>query len=177
MCFKEDEDKELIIIIGKIINSFGKTGEVKVKILTDFPERFKILSTIILSMSGEKEDSTARVLGVKYCKESVILKLDISKSIEEAQALKGFFICLKREDLYPLPEGSFYIFELIGLSVFTQEGELLGTLKDIYKQSAQDIYVVCSGEKEILIPAVKEYVSEINPKAGRIVVNSKGGLF
>ncbi|MEQ8186562.1 MAG: ribosome maturation factor RimM [Candidatus Eremiobacterota bacterium] len=175
MCLKED--KELIITIGRIINSFGKNGEVKVKILTDFPERFNILSTIILSMSGEREDSKARILGVRYYKDFVILKLDISSSIEEAQNLKGFFICVKKEELYPLPEGSYYIFDLIGLSVFSQEGELLGTLKDVYTQSAQDLYVVSNGEKEILIPAVKEYVSEINPKAGRIVVNSKGGLF
>lgn len=175
MCFKED--KELIIAIGRIINSFGKNGEVKVKILTDFPERFNILSTIILSMSGEREDSKARVLGVRYYKDFVILKLDNSSSIEEAQNLKGFFICVKKEELYPLPEGSYYIFDLIGLSVFSQEGELLGTLKDVYTQSAQDLYVVSNGEKEILIPAVKEYVSEINPEAGRIVVNSKGGLF
>ncbi len=175
MCFKED--KELIITIGQIINSFGKNGEVKVRVLTDFPERFKTLSTIILSMSGEREDSKARVLGVKYYKDFVILQLDLSSSIEEAQGLKGFFICVKQEDIYPLPEGSYYIFELIGLSVFSQEGELLGTLQEVYTQSAQDLYVVKSGDKEILIPAVKEYVSEINPEAGRIVVNSKGGLF
>lgn len=175
MCFKED--KELIISIGQIINSFGKNGEVKVRILTDFPERFKTLSIIILSMSGEREDSKARVLGVKYYKDFVILQLDISSSIEEAQALKGFFICVKKEELYPLPEGSYYIFELIGLNVFSQEGELLGILQDVYTQSAQHLYVVKNGEKEILIPAVKEYISEINPGAGRIVVNSKGGLF
>jgi len=175
LCLKED--KELIITIGQIINSFGKNGEVKVRVLTDFPERFKTLSTVILSMSGEREDRKARVLGVKYYKDFVILQLDISSSIEEAQSLKGFFICVKKEELYPLPEGSYYIFDLIGLSVFSQEGELLGTLHDVYTQSAQDLYVVKNGEREILIPAVKEYISEINPEAGRIVVNSKGGLF
>jgi 16S rRNA processing protein RimM len=168
---------ELIITIGCIINSFGKSGEVKAKILTDFPERFKELSSVIISRSGETIDFTARVLGVKYYKNFVILKLDISSSIEEAQGLKGFFICLKREELYPLPEGSFYIFELIGLSVYSQEGEFIGTLKDIYTNPGQDLYVIVNGDREILVPAVKEFICEINPDAGKIVIKSEGGLF
>jgi len=177
LCLKEDEEKKLIISIGQIINFSGNSGEVKVKLLTDFPERFKNLSSVILSFSGEKEDRKANILGVRYYKNFVILKLDISNSIEEAQNLKGFFICIKREEVYPLPEGSFYIFDLIGLSVFSREGKFIGILKEVYTQPAQDTYVISCDEKEILIPAVKEYISEINLKSGRIVVNSEGGLF
>jgi len=161
-------NKELIIAIGRIINSFGTSGEVKVQILSDFPERFKLLSSVIISHSGD--NFPAKVQGIKYYKQFVILKLDISNSIEEAQNLTGFFICLNRKDLYPLPKGSFYIFELIGLTVYTREGKVMGTLEDVYKLPANDVYVINNGKRELLIPAVKEFIQEINPETGKIIL-------
>lgn len=169
-------DKEDLVSIGRIVNSFGKEGEVKVQLLTDFPERFQSLSEIILSCNGKDRNFSASVKEVKYHKDFVILKLDIFQNIEEARAHKGFFICLDKDDIWPLPEDSFYLFELLGLKVYAEDGRFLGILKDIYKLPAHDVFLIVNGEKELLVPALKKFVSRILPEEERIVISREGAL-
>jgi len=168
--------EDVVVSIARIGGSFGVSGEVKVKSLTDFPDRFQTLSDVILSRSGKTRDLFARVTGVKYHKNSLIIKLDISNTVEDARSFSGFFICIEKKDLYPLPKGSFYLFQLIGMDVYSREGEFIGKLTDIYKLPANDVFIVTSGEQEILIPAIKEFVDEIKPESGRIVVHLREGL-
>lgn len=171
------QEKELLISIGRITNSFGLTGEVKVQPLTDFPERFDTISSVILSRTGKDEEIVAKVTRVKYVSKFVILKLNISNTIEEAKSLKGLYLWIEKEELHPLPTGSFYIFDLIGLDVYLPNGEFVGKVKDVQRLPSNDLFVVSNNEKEMLIPALKEFVEELNPASGRIVVRSKEGIF
>ena len=170
-------EKELTVSIGQISNSFGVRGEVKVYMLTDYPERFRDLSTVMLSKTGEKPFTLATVQGVKYQKNFAILKLDISTSMEEAKKLKGFFVCIEEQNLHPLPEGDFYIFELKGLSVYSEDELYVGVVEDIQKLPANDLLIVMNGDKEILIPMVKEFISDIDLDKKRITLVPYEGLF
>ncbi len=172
-----EQKEDLIVSIGRIAGSFKTSGEVRVQILTDFPERFDELSSVILSKDGEREDFCALVQGVRYHKSFAILKLDRASSPEEAKKLAGYFICIKKDELSSLPEGSFYLFELEGLSVYSQDGSYIGKVKEVYKLPAQDILVVKRGEEEILIPLLKEFISEISREEKRIVAVPHEGLF
>jgi 16S rRNA processing protein RimM len=160
-----------LISIGKIVGTQGNKGEVKVLPLTDFPERFKKLEEVYL---GEKRK--VQIKGVRYHKGKIILKFSGCDSLGEALQLKGEMLRLEEKDAVKLPEGFYFIHDIIGLDVFALEGKHLGKVKEIFSTPSNDVYVIKNEAKELLIPATKEVVKEINLKEKRMEINLMKGL-
>jgi len=161
--------------IGKIVNIHGVHGEVKLIPLTDDPRRFDDLEWLFV----EKGDSISRhdILGVKYVKNSVILKLSGIDSVEEAEKFRESFVLVDREHAVRLPEDSYFICDLLGLSVFDEKGKLLGKVEDVLQTGSNDVYQVKNETgNEILIPALKSVVQGISIENQRIDVILPKGL-
>lgn len=164
-----------MITIGRIIKVWGLKGEVKVLPFTHDPKRFERLSSVLI-ISPEGKEQKIRIRGVRYIKDNILLSLEGFKNDEEAKGLINHFIKIPRSDLEPLPEGEYYIFQMIGIEVSTDQGVHIGTLTDIFSTGSNDIYVVTEGDKEYLIPAIKDVVKEIDIERERMVIHPIEGL-
>jgi 16S rRNA processing protein RimM len=165
--------KENLIAIGKIIKTQGNKGEVKVKALTDFPERFKKLNDVYLQ--SEKELKKLKIENVRYYKNCVILKFEEINSISSAKELLGYFLKVKECEAVKLPPKFYFVHDILNLSVFTLDGKFLGKVHDVLKTGSNDVYIV-KGDKEYLIPAIEDVVKEINLKEKKIFIKPLNGL-
>ena len=161
--------------IGQIVNTCGIKGMVKVKPFTDDIKRFDKLETIYIeNKSGRKE---YEVQEVKYHKNMVLMKLRDINTMEEAELLRQSYLLVDREKEEPLEEGVYYIVDLLGLEVFTDEGQLLGKVDDIFNTGSNDVYVVKDElGKQVLLPGIPEVLKEINLEEGKITVHLIAGL-
>ena len=153
---------------GQVVNTHGLHGEVRIVPWTDSPDFLLQLSTLYID-SVPVEVQSARVH-----KGSVIAKLDGVDTVEKAMRLKGKTVQIRRADA-KLPEGAFFLADIIGLDVVDEAGERLGTLKEVLSPSRQQVYVV-AGEREILIPAVPEFILETNIEGGYLKVRLIEGM-
>ena len=126
--------------VGQIVNTFGIKGLVKVKAFTDELERFEELKKVYVCKKDKLEE--IEIEEVKYHKDMVLLKIKGIENMEEAEKLKGLYLKIDRKDAKKLPEGTYFIADLIGLNVYSDENELLGKLEDIFNSGANDVYVV-----------------------------------
>lgn len=166
---------EQYITIGEIVNTQGIKGEVRVLPLTDFPERFNQMDEVIIDTNGNH--TVYQIDSVRYHKKFVIIKFKQLSNMNEAEKLKGSLLKITRDQLMPLVEGHYYIFEIIGLDVFDEAGTKLGKVKQVLQTGANDVYVIKASQgKDILIPALKTVVKEINTEANRMVVELPEGL-
>lgn len=161
--------------IGQIVNTFGIKGMVKVKPFTDDINRFDRLETIyIKNKKGKKE---YKIQEVKYHKQMVMLKLEGIENPEEAETLRESYLLIDRDKEEPLEEGTYYIVDLLGLEVFSDEGELLGKVDDIFNTGSNDIYVVKDElGKQILLPGTSEVIKDVDLEQGKITVHLIPGL-
>ena len=161
--------------IGQIVNTFGIKGFVKVKPFTDDMERFEELKSILVVKN--KEMIEMEIEEVKYQQYVVLLKLKGIEDINMAEKYKGCYIKIKREDARKLPEDTYFIADLLGLEVYTDTGDLLGKVDDIYNNKSNDIYVVKDElGKQILLPGIKEVIKQIDLENEKIVVHLIKGL-
>lgn len=161
--------------IGQIINTFGIKGEVKVKPFTEDIRRFDKLKKVNIQQKNSKKEY--EIENVKYHKEMVILKLKGIDKIEQAELLKNSYLKIDRNDEEPLEKGTYYIVDLLGLSVYTDENILLGTLDDIYNTGSNDIYVVKDElGKQTLLPAIQDVIKQIDMEKKKIIVHIIKGL-
>ena len=158
------------ITIGEILAPWGNRGKLKVRLMTDFPQRFSPSSTIYINRQPATVDS------VEWRKGKAIIKLSSIDSIEQAQRLRGQPIEIHHSQLQPLPKGQYYHFQLIGLEVETIQGELLGKITEILTAESNDIYVVNGDRGEILIPAIDDVVKSIDCDKGCIIIEPIEGL-
>ncbi len=171
----EGEGRDMLITIGKAVKPFGVKGEMKIEALTDFPERFKGLRRVYLVSPAGKE-LACEVRSVRYAGGTPYVLFGGYESPEKARALNGWLIKVPEEETVPLPEGSYYWFELIGMEVFSEGGEKLGTIVEIFQTGSNDVYVMKRGRKEVYIPATKEIVRQVDRKARRRVIHLMDGL-
>ena len=153
----------------------GVKGAVRVLPETDFPERFLGLKKAFLG----RDDDDLREVEVAWAKprvRDVVVKFVGIDSPEEAEELRDLRIWVPREEALPLEEDSYYIPDLLGMEVVTEEGEFLGTLEDVWSLPANDVYIVRREGRELLLPATGEVVREVNIKARRMVVRLLEGL-
>lgn len=161
--------------IGKIVNTFGIRGQVKVVPFTDDVKRFDKLKNIYIEK--KKELKPHKIENVKYTNNMVILKLEGIDSIEEAEKYKNCSLQIDRKDAIKLPKDTFFIADLIGLPVYTDEDVLLGKVDDIYNTGSSDIYVVKDElGKQILLPAIKDVLKDIDLEKEKITVHIIKGL-
>lgn len=161
---RRSEMKELMSV-GQITKPHGIRGEVKVFSLTDSLERFKSLDKVFL------DDKEVKITSVKLQNDRVILKLEGIDSVEEADLYRNKYLQIKREDAMKLPEGSYYIADLMDCYVYDTEGTELGKVFEVIETGSNDVYWVKSeGKKDILVPALKDIVEEVDINNNKIVI-------
>lgn len=167
--------KQQYFEIGQIVNTFGIKGMVKVNPFTDDISQFENMETILVDKKGSFLEM--QIEEVKYSKNQILLKLKGIETVEEAQKYRNCYLKLPREKAKKLPENTYFIADLIGLEVYSDEGHLLGKVDDIYNTGASDIYVIKDDTgKQILLPAIKEVIKQVNLEQEKIVVHLLKGM-
>ena len=159
------------IKIGKIVNTVGLKGEVKVYNYSDSIEIYDTIESIYV------EDRLTVIENVRAQKNMVILKLEGADDRNAAEALRGKELYITEDDLPELPEGQYYVRDLIGMSVTEEDGNLLGHVTDVLQNTAQDIFEVESENgKKLLIPKVDQFVLDIDAEKREITVRLIEGM-
>ncbi|AWM16908.1 ribosome maturation factor RimM [Bacillus subtilis] len=164
--------------VGKIVNTHGIKGEVRVISKTDFAEeRYKPGNTLYLFMDGRNEPVEVTVNTHRLHKQFHLLQFKERQSLNEVEELKNAIIKVPEEDLGELNEGEFYFHEIIGCEVFTEDGELIGNIKEILTPGANDVWVVArKGKKDALIPYIESVVKHIDVSEKKIEIELMEGL-
>ena len=161
--------------VGQIVNTFGIKGFVKVKPWVNDIEIFDDLKKVYVKI--KKEEKELEIEEVKYHKDMVLIKFKGIETVEQAETLRNLYLEINREDAIPLEEGTYFIADLLESDVYTDEGELLGKLEDIYNSGSKDIYVVKNElGKTILLPGIPEVIKEVNIEESKIIVHLLKGL-
>ncbi len=159
------------IKLGKITAPQGIRGEVRVYPYTDTPDRFSQIPAVLVK--GEKR----RVQKARANKNLVILKLQGVDDRNAAEALRGQMLFLDRADLWEQPEDTYFVDDITGSSVVTEDGSPVGTLKAVHSRPAQDLYEIEKPDgSTFLLPAVKEFVLTVDPENKIITVRLIEGL-
>ena len=166
---------EKYLEIGQIVNTFGIKGQVKVNPFTDDINRFDELKEVYVEKKHELK--LFQIEKVNYSKNIGILKLKGIETPEQAETLRNSYLKINRKDAKKLPEGTYYIADLIGLDVYTDEDKFLGKVDYIYNAGSSDIYVVKDEQgKEVLLPAIKDVLKQVDLENGKIIVHIIEGL-
>lgn len=166
--------------IGLILRPHGIKGDVKLLPLTDDAARFKKLSDAYIE-AAEGCYRSITVNGAKIIPgESVIIAIDGVNTMDDAERLRGKYICVDRAHAVKLPKDTYFVSDLIGCRVTSSAGEELGTLTDVYETNANDVYVV-QGKRKLSVPALKKLLDSVDIESKRIIFNaevlSEVGLF
>ena len=162
-------EKKALIEAGRIVNTHGVQGEVKIEVWLDSPRFFKSFKRLVLD-SGEE----LKVLGAKTHKGFVIARLEGADDVNAAMRLKGKTVSVRREDA-ALPKGAFFLQDILGAKVVDENGAEIGTLVDVMETPASNIYVI-KGESEHLVPAVPEFIKKTDADAGIVTVRLIEGM-
>lgn len=166
---------ENLLQVGAITSTHGIRGEVKVFPTTDDVNRFKKLKEVILDTG--KEQINLEIQGVKFFKQFVILKFKGIDNINDIEKYKGKSLFVTRENAVKLKKDEYFIADMIGCKVEDEDGEYLGELKDVMLTGANDVYVVENEDgKELLFPAIKECVLNVDIEQRKIKVHIMPGL-
>ena len=161
--------------LGQIVNVKGLKGEVKVNSFTDDNTKFERIPNVFLKQKGNLKEYSIEKVG--YSKNQVIIKFNGVNTVEEAETLRNAYIVVDREIFGELPEGVYYIADLLGLDVYTEDGTLLGKVDDIFSTGSNDVYVVKDElGKQKLLPGIDEVIKQIDLESGKIIVNLIEGL-
>lgn len=163
--------KENMLEIGKVVNTHGVRGELKIQPWCDDPAIYDELEYIYID--GEKYN----IIRNRFHKNCEIVAVEGINNINDAELLKNKIVTVERENLGDLPEGTYYIADLIGLEVKTADGEILGIIEEVIKTGSNDVYQVKrEGKKPLLIPVIEEAVNEVNIDQGYVTVTLMKGL-
>ncbi len=166
---------EDLLQVGIITTTHGVNGEVKVFPTTDDPARFKKLKQVILDTGREKISLT--VTQVRFFKNLVILKFKDHDNINDVEKWKSKGLYVTRENAVKCEEGEYFIADLVGMSVVSDEGEALGELSEVLSTGANDVYVVTkAGERDLLLPAIRECILSIDLDERVLKVHVMDGL-
>lgn len=172
MVIKMEQESMEVIRLGKIVNAVGLKGELKVYPYTDYKEKFEEVNYILI------DEKPYDIENVRYVKNMAVLKLSGIEDRAEAESNKEKEVFIFRKDAPSLPEGSFYVKDLIGLRVVDLKEQPLGRLSDVIISNAQDIYMVepIEGGKAFPVPAVEEFVKKVDLEKGKIYLQLIEGL-
>jgi 16S rRNA processing protein RimM len=170
-----DKPEFRYLAIGRIVRAHGVRGEVSVTILTDFPERFA--QSELLYIGNEYEADVYQLKSHRWHKQNVLLSFVEITDRNEAEQLVGQYVQIPVEDAVPLPEGSYYLYQIIGLQAVTTDGTSLGVVTEVIETNANDVYVVQNDEgKDILLPAIPDVIKTIDLDHGIMTVDLIDGL-
>jgi len=163
--------------IGRIVGMHGLNGELRVELHTDFPERFAPGETVWLG-----EALTAKTIQTaREHKGMILLALDDVTSRDEAEALRDEWLFIPEDAAMELPEGEYWVHDIIGLAVVDEAGQPLGQVTDILQTGANDVYIITPAagvnrDKELLIPAIAEVVQNVDLSSGTMTIRIVPGL-
>lgn len=161
--------------VGVISSTHGVRGEVKVYPTTDDVKRFKKLKEVILDTGREKK--TLEIESVKFFKQFAILKFKGIDNINDIEKYKGKSLFVDREHAVRLRKDEYFIADMIGMQVVTDDGEDFGTLKEVIETGANDVYIIDTKEHgEVLIPAIKQCILNVNVEQGIMQIHLMEGL-
>lgn len=178
-CFRRRSGKEgnmeEFLKAGVISSTHGVRGEVKVFPTTGEPERFRSLKKVYLDTGKEK--IRLEIAGVKFFKQFAILKFRGIDNINDIEKYRGCSLWVEREDAVPLEEDEYYIGDLIGMDVFTEDETLFGVLKDVMETGANDVYIIDTEEHgEVLVPAIHDCILDVDIEERRMKIRLLPGL-
>ncbi|MGE9942188.1 ribosome maturation factor RimM [Bariatricus sp. SGI.161] len=166
---------EQLLQVGVITQTHGVRGEVKVFPTTDDAARFKKLKHVMLDTG--KETLPLEIESVKFFKQFVILKFKGFDNINDIERYKRCPLLVERENAVPLEEGEYFIADMIGMKVITDEGENFGILKDVMETGANDVYMIeHPSEGEVLVPAIKECILDVDIENRQMKIHVMNGL-
>lgn len=165
---------ESLLEVGQIVNTYGIKGFVKVVPLVDNNNQFKSFKTLYIQ--DKKNLKELHIEEVKFSKNLVLLKFKGIDTIEQAEEYRNIYLQAKRSDI-KLEKGAYFIVDLIGLEVYTEEGEFLGILKEVLQPGANDVYVVENEEKkQILLPVIPDVIKKVDIEGNKVIVKLLEGL-
>ncbi|TFJ94643.1 ribosome maturation factor RimM [Lentibacillus salicampi] len=162
--------------VGKIVNTHGVKGEVKVKRMTDFDDRFESGNTLFLE-KGNGELPALEIDGHRIHKGFDLVHFEGYDNINDVEYFKGFYLKIGEDQLTELEENAYYYHEIIGSSAYLTSGEKLGIIKEIWSPGANDVWVV-KREKgnDVLVPYIADVVTEVDVSARKVVIEPMEGL-
>jgi 16S rRNA processing protein RimM len=165
------------LAVGRVLRPHGVRGELRVKVVTDYPERLGQRTSFYLAHPNSPEAVRCYpVEKLRLHKEALLLKLVGCDSRNAAEELRGMLVQIPIEEAVPLEEGEYYHFQLIGVRVETECGEMLGQVVEILETGANDVYIVRGPRGEVLLPAVGEVVLKLDLKLKRMMVRLLPGM-
>ncbi len=168
--FKRREPQYLAV--GRVAAAHGVRGEVEVEVHTDFPQRFAPGARFL---AGERKEALV-VENVRPHKKRLLIKFETVDDRTRAERLRGEWLYVPIEEAWPLGEDEYYEHQIIGLEVWTDEGEYLGLVDHIIYTGANDVYVVQGPRGEVLLPAIRDVILDIDLEAERMTVHLLPGL-
>ncbi len=166
---------EKLLQVGVISSTHGVRGEVKVFPTTDDVKRFKKLKNVILDTGREK--LPLEIESVKFFKNLVILKFKGYDNINDIEKYKGKSLLVDRENAVRLRRNEYFIADMIGMHVYTEDEQLFGTLADVMQTGANDVYVIDSAKHgEVLIPAIKQCILNVDVENRKMTIHLMEGL-
>ena len=164
-----------LLRVGIVTSPHGVRGEVKVYPTTDDIERFRDLKHVIIDLGKEKKE--LEISSVKFLKGMVVLKFRGYDNRDDMEKWREKSLFVTRENAVPCEDGEYFIADLIGLDVWTDHGEKLGELLDVLQTGANDVYIIrMKDKKEVLIPAIKDCILNVDLDNNRMDVHLLEGL-
>lgn len=169
---------ERLITVGRLVNTHGIRGEVRVISRTDFPElRFRPGSRLLWQDQSGGEPVELTVVSARRHKNFYILRFEGHPTINHVEKYKGGDLKVRESELQPLPENTYYDYQLVGCQVVTEEGEPLGVLHEVLHPGANDVWVVRRAQgDDVLLPAIPDCILEVHLAEKKIVVHLMEGL-
>jgi 16S rRNA processing protein RimM len=165
------------LAIGQIVGPHGIKGEVKVEVMTDFPERFKQGAKAYLASTADGADARAvTMVASRKHHDRMLVRLNITPDRSAAETLRGYYLLIPEDEAMPLGEHENYAHDVIGLRVETAEGEFVGAVAEIVFTAANDVYVLRGPQGEVLVPATREVVLSVDLAARKMIVALPEGL-
>lgn len=170
-------EKPDYLLLGEILRPHGIQGELRVRLLTDYPERINSLVHVYVGANVTTTPKRYTVKHLRLNKGYGLLKLKEVEDRTQAETFRGLFVMIDLDHAVPLEEDEIYLYQLIGLRVQTDDGQELGSLKEVLETGANDVYIVTSDQYgEILIPAIDEIIVKTDTDAGILTVKLPEGL-
>lgn len=160
--------------IGKIVNTQGIKGDVRVVATTDDIQRFKLIKAV--TCTNKNDAKKLEIESVRFHKQFVLLKFKGIDDMTSAEKLKNYIVKIEESEALPLEDDEYYIRDLYDMEVITTDGEKLGIIKDIIFTGANDVYVVKTEDKDVLIPAIKQCIKNVNVKENVMTIELLNGL-
>jgi 16S rRNA processing protein RimM len=174
----QDPSPPKFLLLGEILRPHSVHGEVKVRVLTEYPERIPTLPAVFVGAGADSASTRPmRVESMRMHQGFALIRFAEIADRTQAERLRGLFLMVRIEDAIPLDEGEFYLYQILGLPVLTDDGHALGVIAEVLETGANDVYVVRDGPYgEVLIPVTPETIVRTDIAAREVIVRLPEGL-